>query len=219
MNKLPLNQFYEENENLIHFTSQKALKRFSACGLGERVEYDEIFSELREVFIKSYNQHNPEHSTKFSTYYVTACHNHVTNRIEKMYRIEIKLDSLDVTVGDEESTTTFLDTLMNEDPMLEAQAILESELRHVRERLTPFAQVLLDYSVDTPDFIVQEFHAQRAQCALASSLGLKTSHSTEINLLFVATCLKSTTDNPEIVKCIKRAVDEVRHAIQSTSFS
>lgn len=213
MTKLPLNEFYKENENLIHFSSQKALRRFSAAGLGERVEYDEIFGELREVFVKSYNQFDPKQS-KFSTYYVAATYNHITNRIEKMYRMDIKLDSFDVQVGEDDESVSLMDVVCNYDPMLEESVALESEIKHLRENLSLFAQTLLDYSINPPQFMVDEFHAQRAQCTWATSNGLKTSHSTEINLQFVANCLKMTTDNPETLKCIKRAVDEVKHAVQ-----
>lgn len=211
MKKATLDQFYAENENLVHFTSKKALKRLSACGLGERVEYEEIFGELREVFIKSFNQFDPERS-KFSTYFVMACHNHVTNKIEKMYRIEIRLDSLDELDGDRESGST-MDDMFNHNPMLEAEVALASELNLMRQRLSPFARILFDYSVNPPEFILQEFHAQRAQCTLATSLGLKTSHATEISLQFIANCLKNTSENPETVKCIKKAVDEVKTAV------
>lgn len=213
MDKQPISQFHKENESLIHFASQKALKRFSAAGLGDRIEYEEIFGNLTEIFLKSYQQYDPERS-KFSTYFVTACHNFVTDRLEKMFRLEIKMESTsamaEMRSDDGEGSQ---DELFDEDPMLEDEVALESEMKFMRQNLSPFGQILFDYSINPPQFILDEFHAQRAQCALATSLGFKTSHSTEINLQFIANCLKDTASNPETVKHIKKAVEEVKHAV------
>lgn len=206
-----LNKFFQENENLIHFATQKALGRLLRSGLGDRVEYEEIYGELTEVFVRSFNQYDPERS-KFSTYFVMASTNHITSKIEKMYRLEIKLDSIDATVGDEDSSA-LVDLMASSDTSFEDELELQSELKFMRESLSPLAVRLLDYSINPPEFIVNEFKAQRAQVALASSLGLKTSHSTEITIQFVANCLRDTTDSPETLKFIKSAVDEVKGAV------
>lgn len=213
MDKQPISQFYTENESLIHFASQKALKRFAAAGLGDRIEYEEIFGNLTEVFLKSYQQFDPERS-KFSTYFVTACHNFITDRMSKMFRVEMKTDSANAMAEmRSEDGDDNMDELFDTDPMLEDEVALLSEVNYMRQNLSPFARILFDYSVNPPQFIIDEFRAQRAQCSLASSIGLKTNHSTEIDLHFIANCLKGTAQNPETVKHLKRAVDEVKHAV------
>lgn len=214
-----LNKFYLENEKLVHFASMKALKRLSACGLGSKVEYEEIFGELNEVFLKSYRQYDPNRPgcPKFSTYFVAACHNHVTNKIEKMYRLEIKMDSIYQEIGGEESAVSLLETMESTDDSFEEDVEFQSELDFMRESLSPLAQKLLEYSVNPPQFILNEFHAQRAQCTLASSIGLKTSHAKEITLQFVANCLRDTTESPASIRYIAKAVEEVKQAVLSMS--
>ncbi len=218
MDKQPIAKFFEENESLIHFASQKALKRFSAAGMGDRVDYEEIHGNLTEIFVKSYQQFDPSRS-KFSTYFVTACHNFVTDSLDKLFRLEVKIDSssaLEERVAmslSDSSDNIIFDEIFDEDPMFEEEVELASQVNYMREHLSPFARILFDYSINPPQFILNEFYAQRAQCALATSMGFKTFHSTEINLQFIANCLRRTTKNPETIKHIKKAVDEVKQAV------
>lgn len=214
MEKLPLEQHFKENENLIHFASQKALQRFSAAGLGDRVEYEEIFCQLREVFLKTYSKFDPE-KAKFSTYFVNSSTNYITNEIQRMYRQDANyVNATDFFANSDIDDESSLDNAFGgEEAYLEEQVALESEVSLMRSGLSPLAQLLFDYSVNPLDFIIQEFHAQRAQCAFATSIGLKTSHPTEIDLRFVANCLKKTASTPAAVRFINNAVDEVKTAV------
>lgn len=217
MDKQSIDQFHLENEKLIHFASRKALKRFAAAGLEDRIEYEEIFGNLTEIFLKSYKQFDPERS-KFSTYFVSACHNFVTNQLEKMFRLEVKTDAISAFGNDSadgEKEIQF-DEALGEDPMFEDQIALESEINHMFQNLSPFAQILFKCSINPPQFVLDAFYAQRAQSALASSLGLHAWHSREIDLQFVANILGNTATNPETVKHLKKAVIEVKQAVMRT---
>lgn len=212
MDKLPLEQFFQENEKLIHFASQKASRRFAAAGLADHFDYDEIHGQLREVFIKSYHGFDPERA-KFSTYFVTAATNAVTNEIERLYRYEMKTISGSQSHTGEDSEGEWFDSFADESSSTEEEVELQSEINHLRDSLSPMARTLLDYSMSPPDFVKQEFYAQRAQCAFASANGLKTSHAVEIDIKFVANCLKMTVDTPEAQRFIVNAVNEVKTAV------
>lgn len=216
MNKMPLEQFYAENDKLIHFAALKALKRFKGAGLGDHIEYEEVHGRLTEVFVKSYHGYDPEKAT-FSTYFVRAATNTITNMIESMYRLEIHTDSAtglgayDTDDGERDRQ----DELFHFDAMIEEHVELEDTIDNLRQELSPFASLLLEYSINPPDFIYQEFLSQREQSKYASSIGIKTHHSMSLNLRFIANCLRGTVDTPSEMNFIKSAVLEVERAVKN----
>lgn len=213
MEKPSLEKFFIENESLIHFASQKALRRFAAAGLGDDVNYDDVYGQLREVFVKSYRTYDHE-KAKFSTYFVTAATNAITNEISRLYR-QVKCISASQSYtgdGDEDSPSLF-DVIGGVESGVEDQLALESELQHLQETLSPLAKLLLSYSINPPDFIKQEFFAQRAQCTFATSIGFKTSHASEIDIRFIANCLRATVEDPKSHRFIDSAVNEVKEAV------
>lgn len=218
MEKQPLEQFFQENERLIHFATVKASRRFHAAGLADHFDYDEMHCQLSEVFIKSYYSFNPERA-KFSTYFVTASVNEITSEIERIFRYDIKnISGSQSHPNDEEGGGELFDVLGDESShSAEDELEMEDEINHIRKNLSPLACTLLDYSINPPDFIKQEFYAQRAQTAFASSIGLKTSNSVDIDIRFVANCLKATVDNPKAERFIVNAVNEVKSAVMRST--
>lgn len=185
-----------------------------ACGLGDRFSYDEVFGELKIIFIKSYSMFDPEKATKFSTYFVHACQNYVTNRIEKALNREPKIDSVeDLITQFDDGTTADLFETFGEDPMVTESIALESELSFLRKRMSPLAQKLLDFSLNPPEFIKQEYFAQRARYSFASCLGMRSTCRSEIDLRFVANCLKATVNTAKAKTFIDKAVIEVEQTV------
>ncbi|WP_151708881.1 hypothetical protein [Acinetobacter brisouii] len=212
-----LDSFYRENEKLIHHASRKALARFAKAGLSGHVEYDDIFGTLTEVFIRCYGLVNLN-KAKFSTYFMTASFNRVTNMINYMFNhVEIRTDSVyEISQSSDDESFEPFEVFFSYTPDFEQTLELDDELRAIREKLSPFAKILLDYTLNPPEFIEREYMAQRANVQFASDLGYKraTSHSRNLNLQFVANCLRSTTSNPQELSFIRKAVDELRHAIK-----
>lgn len=215
MNKMPLDRFYAENDKLIHFATLKAIKRFKSAGLENHVEYEEIHARLTEVFIKSYRGFDPE-KAYFSTYFVRAATNAITSVIEDMYRLDIKVDQASAlgTYDNGESESDFEDDVFKHDPMIEQEVELQDAIKHVSRNLSPLAQTILNFTLNPPEFIQNEFLAQRAQCEFARSVGQRTFHGVNLDIRFVANCLKSTVDSPSELKSISNAVDEVKNAIE-----
>lgn len=153
MDKLPLEQFFQENEKLIHFASQKASRRFAAAGLADHFDYDEIHGQLREVFIKSYHGFDPERA-KFSTYFVTAATNAVTNEIERLYRYEMKTISGSQSHTGEDSEGEWFDSFADESSSAEE----EVELLHAYHNAVTIRCRLDDYRVAVDWMTTQSAH-------------------------------------------------------------
>jgi len=215
MNKMPLDQFYAENDKLIHFATLKAMKRFKSAGLENHVEYEEIYARLTEIFVKSYHGFDPE-KAHFSTYFVRAATNAITSLIEDMYRLDIRVDQASAlgAYNNDEGESSFEDDIFKCNPMIEQEVELQDAVRHVSKNLSPLAQTILSFTLSPPKFIQDEFLAQRAQCEFARLVGQRTFHEVNLDIRFVANCLKNTVDSSSELKSISNAVDEVKNAIK-----
>lgn len=84
MDRNNLGRFYADNVGLIHTVARKGFGRLS--GIGASVDYDDLFQELSEVFIKAYDGFD-EDGSKFSTYFTVAA-GHKINQIAEGYELD-----------------------------------------------------------------------------------------------------------------------------------
>lgn len=84
MDRKDLGRFYADNVGLIHVVARKGYGRLQ--GIGASVDYDDLFQDLSETFIKSFDGFDDD-AGKFSTYFITAARNKV-NQIAEGYELD-----------------------------------------------------------------------------------------------------------------------------------
>jgi RNA polymerase sigma factor (sigma-70 family) len=215
MSKLPLDQFFKENENLIHFATKKAMARMAKTPFLEKVEREEIHQMLVEVFIKAYERYDAS-KYKFSTYYVTACQNEISSYIIDLNRNVASISVEEITThwsnGEVEIDS---DEIFKYTPPDLDQLEITDSLKAVLQKLSPFAKTLLEYTISPPEFIESEFEALKVKSDLMSNSEFRGFTPQDLNLKFVARKLGDTANSVAAKRFIKRAVEEVELAISS----
>lgn len=84
MDRQNLGRFYADNVGLIHTVARKGFGRLQ--GIGASVDYDDLFQELSEVFIKAYDGFDEDNS-KFSTYFTVAA-GHKINQLAEGFELD-----------------------------------------------------------------------------------------------------------------------------------
>lgn len=206
-------QLFQDHHRLLHHIARKSIGRL--IQVGYQIEYEEVYAILCEVFLKVLTHWRSEDS-KLSTYLTVACNNHITAMIrDKIRRGSMILES-DLSQfndeGEEFENNLFVDNGSHH--ILKDYEVIQALLVEA-ENMSPFAKILLEYTLNPPEFIEREFLAQEAKhefSATVESEKRATRRVKSLNLNFVAKCLEKTATNPEAKKFIQRAIKEVQTA-------
>lgn len=213
-NKLPIAAFYEENSGLIHAVARHGYTRLVA--LNANLDYEDLVQDLTEIFIKSYALHDPIKS-KFSTYFTNAAYNRlnaIARRAEQTCRPQtISSTQLSVEFGEYD----FFESLDDERASPEHEVLAQESFKSAIAKLSPFAKLLVEYTLTPPEFIVKEFKAQIAYAEMSRSRGIDIRGKHSLDLFFVVSFFKrfgvAVADKYE-VRCLDKAVKEINAVIR-----
>lgn len=211
--RAPISEFYKENVRLIHSVANKAYPRFVA--VGSPVEYDDLVAELSEVFLHSYRLHD-ESKSKFGTYFTNAAYNKINNMLKRYNeeRIEHGVRSVEELAFEDEDGSNYLESVPSE--AMSPDEILEGrqELEAVMQKMSLESQSMLDWLIQPPSWLVQEYEKVIAFNQMLRLQGEQTRQAPEITISFVAkTLIKlGVMTNTEAQRARKEISHYVRHA-------
>ena len=206
MDRQNLDRFYADNVGLIHTVTHKSFGRLRA--IGAATDYEDLYQELTEVFIKAYDRFDESLGNKFSTYFITSAF-HEVNKIAKRFEVE----RIEFGVKSFEELSVGLDGGSVEEMIADSASTPEQELagkdavRNMLEKLSPLASMIAGMAIDPPDFMEHEFAAAQAHAEYSRSLGVEKRARGSLNVAFVCSVLEKTTDLPP--GAIKSAKNEV----------
>lgn len=206
MDRQNLDRYYADNVGLIHTVAQKGFGRLRA--IGAATDYEDLFQELSETFVKAYDRFDESLGNKFSTYFMQAAY-HEVNRIAKRFEVE----RIEFGVKSFEEMSAGLDGGSVEEMIPDSAMTPEQELigrdtvRDMLERLSPLASMIAEMAINPPDFMENEFAAAQAHAEYSRSLGVEKRARGSLNVAFVCSVLEKTTDLPH--GTIKSARNEV----------
>lgn len=207
-----VSEFYKQNVKLIHSVANKAYPRFVAAG--SPLEYDDLVSELGEVFLHSYRLHD-ETKSKFSTYFTNAAYNKVNNMLKRYNeeRIEHGVRSVEELAFEDEDGASYLETIpsatMSPDQLLEGRQELEALI----QRMSLESQSMLEWVIKPPVWLTQEYQRVIAFNQMLRQQGEQTRQAPEITISFVAKTLVrlGVMTNTEAQRARKEISNYVRH--------
>lgn len=87
-----------------------------------------------------------------------------------------------------------------------------------RKSFPPFARLLLEYTLNPPEFIENELRAYEAKFEVSAQTDDQTIRRRPLTVAFVAGCLDlAAGDNPKARYLIKKARKELRNAVLSAT--
>ena len=222
MDKEQLSQFYKENKNLVHFAVTKEIGRFSWMygNSNANVCHEELFAQLSEVFLKACKSWNPEES-KFSTYFMTSAHNHVSYMLTRASKNVPFTDyTMDIAIRKAPEDAIYMTEDIFEDQENDqlAQFELAISLKAAVSNASPMAQRVLGYIINPPDWIKAEADAKHCKSMMSVEGKNAANRTPEINLRFVCgLMLKSYEGNVEAKSFIRQAQREVSDLIRKVA--
>lgn len=235
MDRSKLDRFYADNVGLIHTVARKGYGRL--MGIGAAVDYDDLFQDLSEVFIKAFDGFSEENG-KFSTYFTVAATNKLNQIAEgfELDRTGVKTsrhlsDEIDEQTGkrkwksrreqlhagavsveemsswSEEGEGSVLDSIDSGCATPEQFLQAQQELDAMLERLSPLAARMCELTLNPPELLEREFVALAAHAEYARSQNIERRGRTSLNVSFVAGIFEKTTDLP--INVIRAAKREV----------
>lgn len=195
MNRDSLAQYYSDNVGLIHVVAAKAHRRVLA--VGGAYDYNDLYQDLTEVFIKSYDQFNDNLGWKFSTYFTAAAYNRVNRVVGKIVaeRVDHKVKSTQEIASRGEDGSEIFD-LEDASQNPEAAAASSEMIELMLDSLSPLAQEIISLTIDPPDFMERELDASIAHSAISREQGGKLRSGQSITVQFVCSVLDKTNMIP-----------------------
>lgn len=208
-------KLFEDHDKLLHHLAYRNIGRLTAVGIS--MDKDELYAIFCEVFVVAIQTWD-ETKGKLTTYLTTACLNKVSWLLKK-YRLGENRTEFESVIahrlnkGDEEfSIDIFIDEQSyTEIGNYELMDALKDEIAH----LSPFAKILLEYTLNPPEFIERELQAQEAKHQFSTELNLDSRKCPRkvLNLNFVANCLIKTAESNQAKNFIRKATKEVEAAV------
>lgn len=194
MNRDNISSYYADNTGLIHTVARKGFRRLQA--IGASMDYEDLYQELTETFIKAYDRFDESTGNKFSTYFMVSAHNRL-NRLATDYeieRLELKIYSIEeINSWCEDGKGTIEEKIASDSPSPEELASVRSSTVNIMRQLSPLAAVVAEFAIDPPDFIEREFVAAQAHANFARSKGVERRARGSLNVAFVCSVLERTS--------------------------
>lgn len=216
MDRSGLATYFKENVGLVHSAARKGAARAAAVGCST-LDHDDFVQELTEVFIKAYDLHDPT-KTRFSTYFMRSAYNHINKMMEKVNieRMEMGVRSVEeMSSWNQDDDGGELGFTVEDVTAIgpEEAAQMNSMVNAWHAKLSPGARLVLEWTLNPPDFIENEFLAQLAHAEMARDMGLPRRSRLMIDASFVSTLLKQVTGKQAFFGA---ALEEVKSVARST---
>lgn len=215
-------QLFTDHDKLLHHLAHRNISRLTQVGYC--IDVEELYGIFCEVFVVSLQTWD-ESKGKLTTYLTTACLNMVSRLLKKHHLGDIKTDRESVIA----------ERLSNGEENFDADIFVDSQSHHIlgsfevmealqeeAKALSPFARILLEYTLNPPDFIERELEAQEAKLEFSRTfdsddLPSYRRRKSLNNISFVAQCLMKTAESSKAKRFIREAVKEVKTAVMKAA--
>lgn len=199
--------------NLVVFNAMKRIRGMQYAGVpfpADLLDEEEMRAEVLEVFVKAQQKFDPSLNYAFSTYFVRSANNQINRRINNLSNRYINPVSMHVSREGEDDD---YEIELPEEGDFTQGLELNDLVNFVKGNLSPLARALFEMSLQPHAVFEREYEAHKAKRDYASSLGLSRHLVREMNLNFIATCLKLTISSREEKEFIDKAVREIKRVV------
>lgn len=216
MDRQNLSAYYAANVGLVHDVAQKGYARLVA--IGAPLDYEDLFQELTEIFIKSYDKFDESRGCKFSTYYVFSAFNQV-NKMAKKFEVErCELGTRSIEEMDDRASEDGLSVLEKIDsgfatPEQYVEAMQMA--RSVVSGLSPMASTIAGMLIDPPAFMEREVEAAIAHSGYARSKNVARRARQQLDIGLVCSVIEKATNAPHSM--VTKARRELEAAFEGLS--
>lgn len=186
--------FYKANVGLVHSVSRKGFARLTAAKVG--IDYEDVFQEMSMVFLKAYQGFDESRGFKFSTYFYMAAYNRLNAWAADMIDERVKhgvvsIDELNETSGEDLSLS---ETLLVDDTTPEDYVRAMQLLTHIKNKLSPLAGLILQWSIEPPPEVVQQIQAAQMNADYGRSRGLNSRCMAKPSVRYIAGFIRMISD-------------------------
>lgn len=211
---MDIQKLLDDHILLVHHLARQNISRFK--NVGYDMDLEELTAVFFEVFMLAAQKWDEEQG-KFTTYLTWACTNKVTAMLKKHFRHKGEANRVTyehemATASDEDDRESGLEIFGESDTAFGAMEIkqaLAEEMKHI----SPFARLLIEYTLCPPEFIERELAAQEAKHELSLDMQGESYRRKSLNIGFVANCLLKTASSPSAKRFIRNAVNEAKSAV------
>ncbi|MCG5512778.1 sigma factor [Ectothiorhodospira shaposhnikovii] len=179
---------YENNLGLILHIARKCHARILACHIP--MEFDDVVQEISLTWLMARDKFDPDAGFRFSTYFVKSAYTGINRLVETQTRLTTF--SYDEPMGDDQEGSTMLDLFESDIPGPEAEYDREAQYERNCRSLSKLALTALNWLIDPPDFVMDEYRAMRAQADMAQRQGFATRCAKDVDLVLILNCLCKT---------------------------
>lgn len=212
---MDVNQLFLDHQKWLYDLAFRNIGRLTQVSYP--IDVDELYSIFCEVFMDCVSGRWNQEKGKLTTYLFHACRNKVSDMIDKHFHMEIhtKKESEMVRIDEDGSERNGLESIAGSaDDLAIDEYLLMEALSKEAENLSPFARLLLEYTLNPPDFIERELLAQEAKHDLSLTMdGVSTYRRHFLSLSFVAKCMTKTMEQQITRSQVVRAMNEVKSAV------
>jgi len=196
MDRKNLDRFYADNVRLVHSVARRCFSRLQA--IGAVMDYEDVFQELSEIFVRAYDKFDDTAGYKFSTYYMTSAYNGF-NKIAKSHeveRLENGVRSMEEMGSRMDDESDIYSVVASEAATPEQTAVANSSANGMLKSLSPIAALIAELAIDPPDWVEHEFNAAQVHAECSRNLGKERRARGSLNVSFVAGLLEKVTTLP-----------------------
>lgn len=207
--------YYKANVGLVHAVSRRGYARLMKAKVG--IDYEDVFQEMSVVFLKAYERFDESRGFKFSTYYYMSAMNRLNSWAQDM--IDERLNCGVISIQELNAGKDGDDDMMLEEQLLVDATTPEDHLRvkeyitHMTNTLSPLAALILGWSIEPPQEIMQEIRAAQAYAAFGRSKGFDTRCMAQISPRFIGNFIHMVWGVPnfQVTQALKE-IDRIRYA-------
>jgi len=179
-------QYYNENVGLVHAVTKKGFARLQKAGVA--MDYEDVFQEMSVVFVKACEGFQADKGFKFSTYFFIAAQNKLaswTKKIieERLVHKVVSIEEMNHNHGGEELDLESIlpgDRTTPEDIASAKQCVAD-----LAKSLSPVAAQIIEWMVEPPQALLDEFNRLEAHAAFARSIGFEQRFSAQLSPRYV----------------------------------
>lgn len=208
-----IQKLLDDHTKLIHHLARLNIGRLKAVDI--QIDLEELTAIFFEVFVVAAQKWDEDQS-RFTTYLTTACSNKVTAILKKHFAGSGEANRVtyehEMTLADDEEHETGIGVFGEDNADLNAIEVCQA-LSEELNNISPFARLLIEYTLCPPDFIERELEAQEAKHEFSLNMEGEAYRRKSLTISFVANCLMKTTDSSATRRFIRKAVNEAKSAV------
>jgi len=180
---------FRDYERLVHKMANDGYRKLMASGV--RVEREDLFQELAEVFVHASKKFDANRGFKFTTYYCMACHNHIVRLIQARYRLSAppEMVSLDST-GD----GSLAETIPDESENVEQAMVRVADLQTRMDSLSKLTRSVVQAIESNQEELMRCLNGVRARVEYGKQRGIIEPAPRKLGIGIIATALGLSRD-------------------------